>query len=312
MPRVLANARLSVVLSALAITGFAATLAPLIVKTDNRAHAYVVETKWNAPSDSPASGDTHDVSQAHGETAEKLLAAADHTADPASYRVAGPAPDGRPRVAIIVRGLGISASLTASATARLAPEISLAVSPYGQDLQKLVDMARAAGHEVFLDLPVQLDSASANDSGPKAISSDLTADDVKARLEWALKRATGFPGIVIAPASAVTASKTVMQMLAESPAAKGIVWALPSLAGQGLSDALLVPVEVTLDNATDAKSIDAGLEKLEAAALQHGTALGIAGPAPITIERLAQWTADLDARGIQLVPASALSVNPGS
>ncbi|HEV2000373.1 MAG TPA: divergent polysaccharide deacetylase family protein, partial [Xanthobacteraceae bacterium] len=55
-----------------------------------------------------------------------------------------------PRVAIVVGGLGISASATADAIDRLAPTVTLAFAPYGADLPLAVARARGIGHEILL------------------------------------------------------------------------------------------------------------------------------------------------------------------
>ena len=55
----------------------------------------------------------------------------------------------------------------------------------------------------------------------------------------------------------------------------------------------------------------AKLATLERLAREHGSALGLAGPLrPVTIERLAAWARDVEARGYELVPVSALVVEP--
>jgi len=61
-----------------------------------------------------------------------------------------------------------------------------------------------------------------------------------------------------------------------------------------------------IDQVASRVEIDAKLIDLENIARQQGQALGIARPYPVTIERLAQWAASLDEKGIDLAPVSAL------
>ena len=57
----------------------------------------------------------------------------------------------------------------------------------------------------------------------------------------------------------------------------------------------------------EAPDIEARLARLEQIAVAQGSALGVAGPLrPVVIERLRAWSRDLQARGITLVPVSAL------
>src|SRR5262249_2352479 len=54
-----------------------------------------------------------------------------------------------PRIAVVVGGLGIGASTTGEAIAKLPPSISLAFAPYGTDLERVASRARGEGHEVL-------------------------------------------------------------------------------------------------------------------------------------------------------------------
>ena len=54
------------------------------------------------------------------------------------------------------------------------------------------------------------------------------------------------------------------------------------------------------------KSILAALASLEAKAVENGHAIGIVSALPISITSIDEWARDLDAKGILLVPASAL------
>src|SRR5262249_15120315 len=56
-------------------------------------------------------------------------------------------PAGRPRIAIVLSGLGISARQTADALDALPAEVTLAFAPYASDVQRWVGEARKQGHE---------------------------------------------------------------------------------------------------------------------------------------------------------------------
>ena len=57
-------------------------------------------------------------------------------------------------------------------------------------------------------------------------------------------------------------------------------------------------------------SIDARLEQVERLALTNGSAVAMGQPYPVTIERLRDWSALLEARGFTLVPITALVPRP--
>ena len=47
-------------------------------------------------------------------------------------------------------------------------------------------------------------------------------------------------------------------------------------------------------------------EKLEQLAKKKGQAIGVGFPYPVTLERISHWAVKLNAKGIDLVPVSAL------
>jgi polysaccharide deacetylase 2 family uncharacterized protein YibQ len=290
-----APGRLAVIAWTIAAVGAAAALAPILNGEPAGAHAIV------------ASGGAAAIAAPHA--AEPVAA---ETADPAEFRRAPPPDDGRPRVAVIVRGLALSDTTTAAAIARLPPDVTLGLSPYGRTLQKTVDTARASGHEVFLDVPVEPPGYPANDAGPKAIVASLTPSENAERLVWCLERANGFPGLVFAPGSPALEDKAAMGPLLADPRFSGFVWAAGAARGLDGAQAARARIDVTIDAAATAHDIDLALERLEALARRNGSAIGLAGPYPVTVDRLAAWSADLESRGLQLVPASALSVSPAS
>ena len=65
--------------------------------------------------------------------------------------------------------------------------------------------------------------------------------------------------------------------------------------------------DAVIDEQLSGEAIDRQLQALEAAALQHGQALGAGFAYPVTVEQAARWTQALAGRGYQLAPASALT-----
>src|SRR3546814_2917386 len=59
--------------------------------------------------------------------------------------------DKRPRIAVVLTGLGLSDSATAAAIEELPSAVTLSFSPYARDLERWIALARARGHEVMLD-----------------------------------------------------------------------------------------------------------------------------------------------------------------
>ena len=70
--------------------------------------------------------------------------------------------------------------------------------------------------------------------------------------------------------------------------------------------------DVVIDAATSAADVDRALARLESLARERGTAVGIAGALPVSIERIARWAKAAEARGVLLVPISAAASRPKS
>ncbi|NBP72054.1 MAG: divergent polysaccharide deacetylase family protein, partial [Alphaproteobacteria bacterium] len=66
---------------------------------------------------------------------------------------------------------------------------------------------------------------------------------------------------------------------------------------------------LTLDERASRKDIDRKFGELERRARRQKQAIGIASPYPVSLERIANWTRQLRARGFVLAPVSALTRN---
>ena len=101
----------------------------------------------------------------------------------------------KPRIAIVISGLGISAKATAAALAKLPPQVTLAFAPYAADVQTWVTQARRQGHEVLLEVPMEPFDFPDSDPGPHTLRSGVAEDANTERLVWALTRFTGYTGV---------------------------------------------------------------------------------------------------------------------
>ena len=83
-----------------------------------------------------------------------------------------------------------------------------------------------------------------------------------------------------------------------------------SIAGQiaGANNLPFAKAELILDAVPTSAHIDKALAKLEALAREHGSAVGVASALPASIERITQWAKGAEARGIVLVPITAVAI----
>ena len=254
--------------------------------------------------------------------AVELAAAPPPPPDPGNEIVAGDvwmkyarpfdAPPGTPRIAIVVTGLGTSASATGAAV-RLPGGVTLSFSSQGRDLQTWVDKARAAGHEAMIDLPMEPLDYPAVDPGPNTLLTSLPSVENVARLKWHLGRAVGFVGVTHSMGSRFTASPDALRPVLSALKVRGLIF----LDGRTTSHSVAARLASTiglpraindrfLDDHASRGAIDRRLAEIEAIARDTGYAVAIGHAYPVTLERLAAWLPTLAERGFALAPISAV------
>jgi polysaccharide deacetylase 2 family uncharacterized protein YibQ len=224
-----------------------------------------------------------------------------------------------PRIAIIVGGLGISATGTADALSKLPAPVTLGFAPYGADLDKLAERARAENHEVLLQAPMEPFDYPDNDPGPQTLLTSLTPDQNIDRLHWQMSRFQGYVGIVSYMGASFTASEQSLAPVLRETAKRGLIYvddgaSQRSVAGQlaGSHNLPFAKADVVIDAVPTAVEIDRALARLEMAARDHGTAVGLANALPETVTRIAEWAKKVEARGFVLVPITMVAVKEKS
>lgn len=215
--------------------------------------------------------------------------------------------NGRPKVALVLGGLGLDERRTREAIETLRPEITLSFSVYAKGLQGWIDMARAHGHEVLLEAPMEPVDYPDNDPGASTLMADGQPPETVKRLEWILSRATGYFGLTHYMGSRFLAVDGAYNAFANSVRGRGLAFIDDGSAARRGGGLPRATAERVIDDNPAGASIDAQLNALESSALQHGQALGSAFAYPVTLEKVASWANGVEQRGYQLAPASALT-----
>jgi polysaccharide deacetylase 2 family uncharacterized protein YibQ len=222
-------------------------------------------------------------------------------------------PDKRPRVAIVVSGLGISARMTAQAIASLPPQVTLSFAPYAGDVQHWVSEARRRGHEVLLEVPMEPFDFPDSDPGPHTLRASVAEDSNIERLTWSMTRFTGYVGVTNLLGGRFLADPEALEPVMTYLTRRGLMFfdsgtatrsAAPDVA-HGIN-APFVESSVTVDTIQTGMEIDRRLTELEARARTNGRAAGTGFIYPVTIERIQNWAQGLPERGLVLVPVSAI------
>jgi len=219
-----------------------------------------------------------------------------------------------PHVAVVVSGLGVSASTTGDALGKLPKSITLAFVPYGTDLPRWVARARNAGYEILLQVPMEPFDYPDNDPGPQTLLSSLRSAENVDRLHWFLSRTQGYVGVTNFMGARFTANGDALGPILADIANRGLLYFDDGTSARSQTQkvaagvkAAYLKADVVIDAKPTWSDIDAALEKLERLAVEKGFAVGSAGALPISIERIARWAKAAESRGIRVVPLSALA-----
>jgi len=217
------------------------------------------------------------------------------------------ASNGRPKIALVIGGLGLNARATQQAIETLRPEITLSFVPYAEGLQGWIDMARAHGHEVLLETPMEPIDYPDNDPGPYTLMAEATAPETAKKLEWILSRATGYYGLTNYLGSRFLANDQAYASFSAAARGRGLGFIDDGSAARRGGSIPRASAERVIDDQLSQSAIDQQLLALEASALQRGQSLGSGFAYPVTLEKVARWAAAVEERGYQLAPASALA-----
>jgi polysaccharide deacetylase 2 family uncharacterized protein YibQ len=189
--------------------------------------------------------------------------------------------------------------------------------PYAYDVDHLAGRARRAGHEVLLQAPMEPFGYPDNDSGPQTLLTSLTPEQNLERLYWLMSRFHGYVGIVSAMGARFTASEPAFAPILRETAKRGLIFvddgANPRSVAARIAGASSLPfakADIIVDSVPTPVEIDHALGRLELAARERGVAIGISSALPVSIEHVATWAKGAEARGVQLVPITAVALKP--
>jgi polysaccharide deacetylase 2 family uncharacterized protein YibQ len=138
------------------------------------------------------------------------------------------------------------------------------------------------------------------------------------RLHGILARLTGYVGVTNAlgrmHGERFSAVQDQLDAVLEDVAHRGLLF-VDARTGQRVQGLVWNrPADILIDAApANAAALNERLDALAHLALEKGSALGVVSvPRPVTIERLAAWTAKLADDGLALAPVSALVLPPAT
>lgn len=232
------------------------------------------------------------------------------------YRRPAPAvlPPKTPVVAILLSSTGLRDNTTQAAINTLSSDVSLSISPYAEDVEKIVESARNAGHETFLDFPMQTGVFPSADPGPVGAVAGLPKRENLRRLHDVLAQKAAFIGVAGTIGESFSEQTSQLDDFTKELFERRLLYVGGSSAPAGKTPNILIP-DVVLDGEFYRAAIRAKLEKARRIALKKGYALVRSSAPPIAILEIQKWMESFKPRGengelppeIVFVPVSYLA-----
>jgi polysaccharide deacetylase 2 family uncharacterized protein YibQ len=218
----------------------------------------------------------------------------------------------KPRIGVLVTGLGLNRGVTAAAIADLPPEVSLSFSPYAPDLAAWIDAAHAYGHEAMLDLPLEPRNYPQDDPGPLGLLTALNGEENLRRLDELLKDADGVAGVATQFGDRFLADEAALRPVLSELGQRGLGFLVTRegsnslAAAKGLADApMRAQVDRSLPQDASRQALAGEIEALLTRAKTEAQVLAVVPSHPLGIAALTTLAAAAKDRGMALVPASA-------
>lgn len=229
-----------------------------------------------------------------------------------AYARPAPSAGNLSRVAIVVGGLGVAEGSTAATLDQLPGEVTLAFAPYGSNLKAALEKARAGGHEILLQVPLEPYNFPAINPGPHTLSTKATAAQNLDDLRWLLTRLTSYVGVINYMGARFTADPDALGPVLAELGKRGLLYLDDGSSAQSQAPAAaadrvpFLQADVVLDADTTPEAIDQRLQQLADIARRRGFAIGTGSAFPSTVARINAFAADAQKHGIVLVPVTAV------
>jgi uncharacterized protein len=195
--------------------------------------------------------------------------------------------------------------------------VTLAFSPYAENVDHLLNVARMTEHEYLLSIPMEPQGYPVSDPDDRhALMTSLPPTENMNRLRWVLSRTAGYVGVTNAlglmHGERLAGIPDQFAAVLEEIGDRGLLFIDARIAQPVQQRAWNRSVDVAIDDGVvDVTVVDQRLDQLTHAALDNGSALGMVWvPRPVTLSRVVAWTNTLAAKGLALAPVSALVLPP--
>lgn len=221
------------------------------------------------------------------------------------------------RIAIVIGGLGLSQTGTQNAIERLPGEVTLAFAPHGNSIGRWMTAARRGGHEIILQIPLEPFDYPRIDPGRYTLTVGAGDETNIANLLWALGRTTNYTGVMNYMGARFVSDRDALEPVLSELGRRGLLYLDDGTSARSVAPQLAstkdVPLAIgdaVIDGSKDRGAIIGKLDELERIARARGYAIGTGSAFEATVVAVADWIGEARKRGIEIVPVSALAVDP--
>jgi uncharacterized protein len=221
------------------------------------------------------------------------------------------------RVAIVIGGLGVSQTGTQTAIKKLAPEVTLAFASGGNSIDRWMQTARRQGHEILMQVPMEPFDYPSVDPGRNTLTVDGSAAQNAEHLRFALSRTTNYVGVMNYLGARFVADRGAMQPVMNELAERGLMFLDDGSSARSLAQELAAgergpyaAADMQIDAVRERGEILKKLDEAERTARAKGTAIAIGSAFDATVSAVVEWINEASKRGIEIVPVSALAIDP--
>lgn len=221
------------------------------------------------------------------------------------------------RIALIIRGLGVSADLTQQSISQMPQQVAMAFVPYGDDLENWTRRARQDRHEILLQIPLEPKGYPENNPGPHTLLTSLSIDENLEHLDWLLDRFEGITGVTNYKGGKFAQAPGAFAPVLMELKARDLLYIDDSKAANATTRQLAQQVslaysvaDVVIDSKREPAAIKEKLAALESQAREDGSAIAIGHAHAATLAALQSWLGSLNEKGLALVPVTDLTTAP--
>jgi uncharacterized protein len=194
----------------------------------------------------------------------------------------------------------------------LPPEITLALSPVGNSLNRWMIDARKKGHELLIQVPMEPFGYPNVDPGPRTIRLASSPETNIDNLHWALGKTTNYTGIMNYLGGRLATDPNAISPVLDELSQRGLLLVNDGTVSSGLAGLAAskgVPyaqADLVIDGSASQGDILGQLKALEGLATARGYAVGTGSALQLTVETVAQWANDAKKRGFEFVGIAAI------